>query len=249
MADGDGVIDGVDADRVKVDGVMIDGVSTDDADEPDDAQPDDRRDDLLRAALEVIAERGFADTRIVDVAERAGTSPALVIYYFRSKDNLLTEAVNLVEDLWYEYGFARMEGVTGAAERLEMVVTNGLQSPDEVGIPGLWVLWLDLWARALRHPDVARVREDFDRRWRQIVTDVVLEGQATGEFCETDPEEFVIGLSTMLDGLSIQVALSDPVVDAVVARRVAMNYASDRLGFVWTPAPEAAPAVVGTPTA
>ncbi len=238
MTDGDGVVDGA----------VVDGAATDGGDAP----TDDRRDELLRAALEVIAERGFADARIADVAERAGTSPALVIYYFRSKDNLLTEAVNLVEDLWYEYGFARMEGVTGAADRLELIVTNGLQSPDEVGIPGLWVLWLDLWARALRHPDVARVREDFDARWRQIVTDVVLEGQATGEFCETDPEEFVIGLSTMLDGLSIQVALSDPVVDAVVARRVAMHFASARLGFVWTPAEPAelaAPPVEAAPTA
>jgi AcrR family transcriptional regulator len=46
------------------------------------APPDNRRQDMLRAALHVIAVRGFADTRIADVAERAGTSPALVIYYF-----------------------------------------------------------------------------------------------------------------------------------------------------------------------
>jgi AcrR family transcriptional regulator len=33
---------------------------------------------MLRAALEVISARGYADTRIADVAERAGVSPALV---------------------------------------------------------------------------------------------------------------------------------------------------------------------------
>ena len=38
---------------------------------------------MLRAALDVIVERGYADTRIADVAERTGTSPALVIYYFK----------------------------------------------------------------------------------------------------------------------------------------------------------------------
>jgi AcrR family transcriptional regulator len=41
-----------------------------------------RRTQMLVAALDVIVERGFAETRISDVAERAGVSPALVIYYF-----------------------------------------------------------------------------------------------------------------------------------------------------------------------
>ena len=39
-----------------------------------------RREQMLRAALEVIVERGYADTRIADVAERTGTSPAPVSY-------------------------------------------------------------------------------------------------------------------------------------------------------------------------
>jgi len=43
---------------------------------------DQRREQMLHAALEVISARGYADTRIADVAERAGVSPALVIYYF-----------------------------------------------------------------------------------------------------------------------------------------------------------------------
>jgi hypothetical protein len=34
-----------------------------------------------------------------------------------------------------------------------------------------WVLWLDLWARAPRDPDVARDREALDRRWRAAITE------------------------------------------------------------------------------
>ena len=69
---------------------------------------DQRREQMLRAALEVIAERGYPDTRIADVAERAGTSPALVIYYFKTKDQLLTEAIRFSEDTWYATGTRRM---------------------------------------------------------------------------------------------------------------------------------------------
>ena len=54
---------------------------------------------MLVAAAELIAERGFSETRIADVAERVGASPALVIYYFGTKDSLLTEALRYSEDL------------------------------------------------------------------------------------------------------------------------------------------------------
>ena len=50
-----------------------------------------RKPQILAAAAEVIGERGLASTRIADVAERAGTSPPAVLYWFGSKDDLLTE--------------------------------------------------------------------------------------------------------------------------------------------------------------
>ena len=77
---------------------------------------------MLRAALEVLAERGFPDTRIADVAARAAVSPALVIYYFKTKDNLLGEAIGYAEDIWYEEGARRMGRIETAAGRLEEIV-------------------------------------------------------------------------------------------------------------------------------
>ena len=76
---------------------------------------DQRREQMLRAALEVIQERGFPETRIADVAERAGTSPALVIYYFKTRDQLLTEAIRYSEDTWYAENLRRMEDIPTAA--------------------------------------------------------------------------------------------------------------------------------------
>src|SRR5215467_8824451 len=83
---------------------------------------DQRRAQMLHAALEVISERGYADTRIADVADRAGVSPALVIYYFKTKDQLLTEAIRYYEDHWYSEGQRRMAEMTSAADRLEEIV-------------------------------------------------------------------------------------------------------------------------------
>src|ERR1022692_1863930 len=83
---------------------------------------DGRRTQILRAALDVLVERGFPDTRIADVAERSEVSPALVIYYFKTKDRLLTEAIRYSEDLWYEEGARRLAALPSAAKRLEEIV-------------------------------------------------------------------------------------------------------------------------------
>ncbi len=61
-----------------------------------------RRPQILAAAIEVIGERGMAGTRIADVAERAGTSPAGVLYWFNSKDELLAEALTSDEERFAE---------------------------------------------------------------------------------------------------------------------------------------------------
>ena len=81
-----------------------------------------RKSELVQAALEIIAERGFAETRIADVAKRAGTSPALVIYYFKTKAVLLTEAMRRAEDQWYESGAAQVAAFDKASEQLEEIV-------------------------------------------------------------------------------------------------------------------------------
>jgi AcrR family transcriptional regulator len=196
---------------------------------------DQRREQMLRAALDVIAERGYAESRIADVAERAGTSPALVIYYFKTKDQLLTEAIRFSEDNWYEAGLRRMTEIPTAAGRLEEIVAMSCLPEADAEPPSSWSLWLDLWAQAVRHPEVAGVRQKFDERWRQLICSLVTEGQATGEFGPVDPVDFAVLLSALLDGLAVQIALADPAVDASRAFELSMRFAAGQLGFTWTP--------------
>lgn len=196
---------------------------------------DQRRGQMLRAALDVITERGFADTRIADIAERIGISPALVIYYFKTKDQLLTEAIRHYEDTWYAEGKHRMDKLATAAERLEEFVGMNLLPESDPELEGNWLLWLDFWAQAARNADVALVRRNYDERWREVIVSLVRAGQEAGEFADIDPHPFSIFVSALLDGLTVQIALDDPVVDPISAYELCMRYVADRLGFHWTP--------------
>ncbi len=202
-----------------------------------DAAGEQRREQMLRAALDVIVERGYADTRIADVAERTGTSPALVIYYFKTRDQLLTEAIRYSEDTWYAEFLLRLETIPTAAGRLtELIGMNCLPGADPEP-HSYWLLWLDLWALSPRNPGVAAVREKSDERWREAIRSIVLAGQDAGEFSPVDADDFTITLSALLDGLAVQIALDDPAVPPQRTYDLAMRFASGQLGFGWEPAP------------
>jgi AcrR family transcriptional regulator len=194
-----------------------------------------RRAQMLAAALEVISERGYSDTRIADVAERAGVSPALVIYYFKTKDQLLTAAIARYEDAWYDVGQRRMAQLPTAAARIEEIVAMSCL-PEADPEPGSgWALWLDFWAQAARNDEVATVRRKSDERWRDEIASLVLTGQAAGEFRPVDPHGFAVTLTALLDGLTVQIALEDPVVDPVGAFELSMQFVAAALGFDWEP--------------
>ena len=58
-------------------------------------------------------------------------------------------------------------------------------------------------------------------------------GQEAGEFRAVDAEDFAVLLSALLDGLAIQIALADPVVDPARAFELSMRFIADQLGFTW----------------
>ena len=201
--------------------------------QPSNGVPDVRREQMLRAAASIIGERGFSETRIADVARRSGASPALVIYYFSTKDDLLVEALRWSEDGFYADVTEQLEQLGTAQEKLELLVRTTCISQGEDEVPGAWGLWFDTWAQAFRHPQVAKQRTESDQRWRDTIAGVVRAGQAAGEIGDVDADAFAISFSALLDGLSIQVALEDPVVDPGRAFTIAMRFAASELGVDW----------------
>jgi AcrR family transcriptional regulator len=190
-----------------------------------------RRTQMLEAAAEVIGERGLCETRIADVAERAGLSPALVVYYFGSKEKLLTEALTYAEDLFYIEAFHELTGIGGASERMVRLIELACPPLESGDADGYWALWVELWSRALRNAEAARKREALDRRWRNTIAEVVVEGQRGGEFGPCDANRFATYLSALMDGLALQVSLRDSEVSSEWMREMCLNAAAQQLGF------------------
>jgi len=200
-----------------------------------EAATDDRRVQMLRAAIDVIAERGFPETRIADIGRRVGASSALVIYYFGTKDKLLTDALRYSEDLFYAEAERRLDAIEGARQKVEALVRLCCANDGMDGLPGSWLLWPDLWAQAVRHPEVSKDREELDQRWREKVAQIVRAGVQSGEFTDVNVDDFTLVLTGLLDGLAVQVTLGDPTVSPERATEVTMRLVARELGFHWQP--------------
>jgi AcrR family transcriptional regulator len=184
-----------------------------------------RRPELLAAAAAVIRRRGLENARVADVAAEAGTSAPSVLYYFATKAELLKEALTSAEERYYEELLIRLSEIEGGRERLLHVIRSGYGEGDYDA-----ALWMELWARALRDPELAATRAELDGRWRRTIADVVRYGQERGEFGPADPEELALLLASLLDGLAVQVALRDMEVTPDRVRELAVKLAERELG-------------------
>jgi AcrR family transcriptional regulator len=195
---------------------------------------DARRRQILKAAVQVIASKGLCDTGIKDVADQAGTSPALVIYYFGTKDALLAEALAFADERFYAQTAEAVAGMSSARDRLVELVRCSCSVGEAEDDFDEWVLWLDLWARAAHKPDVARDRQAMDQRWRATIGEIVRQGQAAGEFAPVDAAAFALRLAALIDGLAVLVVLKDPEVSRERMFDLCMQTCASELGFSWT---------------
>ena len=61
------------------------------------AKPD-KRDEIVRAALEMIAEQGFHGSPMAELAKRAGVGAGTIYRYFANKDELIAELYRELEE-------------------------------------------------------------------------------------------------------------------------------------------------------
>jgi AcrR family transcriptional regulator len=187
-----------------------------------------RRIEMLRAAAELICERGFSETRVADVAERAGVSSALVIYYFRTRERLLVDALRYSEEVFYDAAERMLAEVSSLRERLSLLIKWTCEPVSVDEVPGFWGLWFDLWAQAFRNREIKAGHEELDARWRRMIVDAV---ESADLETDVNVRMFALEFAALLDGLSIQVALEDPEVDSGLAYDIAMRFAERELNL------------------
>jgi AcrR family transcriptional regulator len=192
------------------------------ADAPAPAEAPERaaaRERILEAACDLIAAEGIDDVRIARVANRARVSTALVHHYFSTREDLLEQALLHSFQLAADERFGEDEPAAGetATQALARAIRTSLP---EAGEPEReWVLWVELWLRAVREPKLKPVAAVLYARYRAWLTVLIQAGMEAGEFKTTDPGAVADHAMALLDGLGLRALLRDPAMDLDRARR------------------------------
>ncbi|MET7986650.1 MULTISPECIES: TetR/AcrR family transcriptional regulator [unclassified Streptomyces] len=163
------------------------------------------REEVLAAAMEMIADRGLEKLTMAALGREVGMSSGHLLYYFRSKDELLLRTLEWSEGrLGAERG--RLLAARGTArERLDAYVD--LYVPDGHRDPH-WTLWLEVWNHSQNADEAARERQAaIEGAWHRDLVALLAEGVSRGEFRPLDADRFGARLRALLDGFSIHVAI------------------------------------------
>ena len=183
---------------------------------------DVRKPQILSAAMQVLVEKGISSVRVADVADRAGTSATSVIYYFGSKAALFEEAIAGADDAFYAEMLADIGRLESGVDRLTWLVVRSSHTD--------WLLWMELWNYARRHPELLDAHRRFDRRFREMIGDTIRHGQARGEFGPADVDAVSMRLGSIMRGLAIHVSLGGHEVDSEAMAAHTLRLAALELG-------------------
>ena len=140
-----------------------------------------RPEEIIQAALEVFADRGFAATKLEDVARKAGVTKGTIYLYFENKDALFKALIRETIVPVIAQGEALAQSFTGSARDLfEKLVREYWRLVGETALVNIPKLMM---AEAGNFPQLARFYyEEVVTRGHRLMAGVLERGIKAGEF-------------------------------------------------------------------
>jgi AcrR family transcriptional regulator len=175
------------------------------------------RERILAAAVERIASDGIDDVRIARIAMDAGVSTSLVHYHFETRETLLEQALEYSFEL---AGDVRIGDEPGDAPnhttRLAAMIDQCLPYPGQLERD--WILWVELWLRAVRHPELRPTAARLYARMHKWFVGAIEAGAEAGEFSrDADPHRTTDRLLALCDGFGVRTLLGELPIEHVRA--------------------------------
>ena len=166
----------------------------------------ERRQQLIDAAMEVIAEHGLSGTTTAEVTRRAGLSVGLVNHHFESKDNLLVSVLcHLAEELRARWVKIQNDTILSPAEKLEAIV-EALFHP-EVCTPTKSAVWFAFFGDAGYRESYRATAERYDTERGHAIEDLCRALKDEGGYPEIEPLAVTQSVEGLADGLWLNIML------------------------------------------
>lgn len=134
--------------------------------------------EILHTARDVFCERGYEATAVAEIAARLGVVEGTIYKYFETKRELLNKVLgNWYDELFGDYS-RELAGIGGARDRFRYLIWRHLRTLVEY--PALCRL---IFSEVRSQPDYfASELHGMNKRYTQLLMDVVQDGMRKGEF-------------------------------------------------------------------
>lgn len=164
---------------------------------------DERREHILSAALKVFARRGFAATKIQDIAKAGGISHGLVYHYFKSKEDIFFELVSraiyyagLTLQMVDEMPISPIEKVRQTAQ----MILGGIAQQQDSACYFMIVIHASVMEGMTE--ELGRCLAGWDQPSKTLEK-ILTEGQKAGEVREGDVSDFSAAFFAAITGLAV----------------------------------------------
>jgi AcrR family transcriptional regulator len=161
-----------------------------------------RKEQILSAALKVFARRGFANTKIGDIAVRAGVSYGLVYHYFGSKEEVFSELLHraIMGTAQSLAAAEKMEGSPIEKLRgLAQAIISNIGSYEDAA----FYFMIVIHAAIMESPKENREFMEGSAESAESIVKIIIEGQKMDEIHDGDPCGLAMAFSAAIQGLAI----------------------------------------------
>ncbi len=156
-----------------------------------------RRSQIIRCAIETIAELGYPNASLAQIAQRAGVSKGVISYHFAGKEELVREVVKEVYTLAANMMAPRIEAQTTARGKLRAYIESNL---DFMGLYRQHLVAVVSILMSARTAEGKMLFDmDSDEPLLEATSQIFVEGQQNGEFRKFPPRDMAIALRGVID--------------------------------------------------
>ncbi|NOY98721.1 MAG: TetR/AcrR family transcriptional regulator [Chloroflexi bacterium] len=182
---------------------------------------EERTEQILDAASEVFAEKGFHDARMDDIASEAELSKGALYLYFKSKDAIITALLDRLFQREMRDVRALQTAEGSARERLERLtdaVANDVQNWLRI-IPVAY----EFLGLIFRNKTVQKAFRQYMRTYLALITPIIQQGIDNGEFRPSNAGDIAIAVGAIYEGTILLWVYDSTAVDVERHIRTGIN--------------------------
>jgi len=158
-----------------------------------------RKDQIMNAAQAVVVSKGYDQSRMDDIVEKAQLSKGAIYWYYKSKKDVYLSLI----DYWfneYSAGVLRcLEDKNSSSEQLRSLFEYFVDQFDQN--PDTFKIMVEFWRTSGLDPDFNDKLQEIYSQFLEYIIDIIKNGIDSGEFKEVDPRITALSILINIEGI------------------------------------------------